>query len=334
MWKAGDTPWEENTDWKPYLDIENHILEQGFQENKSTVELDGYYCDLEKYIQMNKKDPNKQRPIKRISSVDINKRFRSKQRYILQKPELKPELAALGWTSAWSRFLLAAGVFSVIKNEELTERVEKAADGILEEGIKHDKQIEGKWIANELRKVKDEDRTIIGLCCVKLFTIESFLYPLLNEVLRESEVQNTGMECVHEFTTELGKSQGRTLGPFCSLLWFYLYENPSQRLTYIYRTASLTEKNINDYEKHKGEWMVWIDFSIATKSKTNALNSQENTIYEIKVRDGGVPGVIDVSTLSGYPSENEVLIIAGIPYEIKAINYDDQLKKYFIHIEL
>ncbi|CAF3544157.1 unnamed protein product [Rotaria socialis] len=334
MWSAGDAPWEQNDNWKPYSDVENRIIEQAHEENKSTIELDDYYIDLRKHFQTRKPTSNKHRPIKRVLLPDINKRFRPARRYVLQKPELTPELAALGWTAAWSRFLLAAGLFGVIKDAELVERVEKAADGIIEEAVKLEKRIEAEWIGNELKKVKAETREVIGVCCVTLFMMDSFLHTLLNQVLRESEVQSAGVRCAHEFTTESGKTHGRTLGPYCSLLWIYLYESPSQGLTYVYRTASLTKTTIDDYQKHIGKCMVWTDFSIATKCKTNALQSQENTIYEIKIRKGGVPGVMDVSTLTDYSAEKEVLIIAGIPFEIKAINYVEKLQKYFISIEL
>jgi hypothetical protein len=81
------------------------------------------------------------------------------------------------------------------------------------------KKNEAEWIANELRKVKHKGEKEISECCVKLYTIESFLYKLVNKVLREAVIEKAS--AFSEFVSETDKNYGRTLGPYC---WLY-YKN-------------------------------------------------------------------------------------------------------------
>jgi hypothetical protein len=86
---------------------------------------------------------------------------------------------------------------------------------------------EGKWLAQQWLKVKRfgndeiarlyvEASTEIGQMCFYLYTRESFLYKLINCVLREPYMRTD--------------AQLKTLGPFCYLLYRYLLMNPAHSL--------------------------------------------------------------------------------------------------------
>jgi len=45
-----------NTSWIPFADIDNEIVDEAFSKNRKKLELDDYYIDLDKCIQINKQD--------------------------------------------------------------------------------------------------------------------------------------------------------------------------------------------------------------------------------------------------------------------------------------
>lgn len=68
--------------------------------------------------------------------------------------------------------------------KNLPELVEKAACGVIVEGKLVGKKQEAMWMAEQLRKVKRKSMKEVGECCVRLYTLESFLYQKLNETMR------------------------------------------------------------------------------------------------------------------------------------------------------
>ena len=78
------------------------------------------------------------------------------------------------------------------------------------------KQSEGETIARTLREKKGLGMKEVWQCCAYIYTLESFLYKKLNEVMRLIGSEQ------HE---QVWKSKITTLGPFCLLLW----DNPFNR---------------------------------------------------------------------------------------------------------
>lgn len=67
FWQSNPNPWDEKEPkkWKRFSDFENNYIEEGFQRKQKEVEIDEYVIDLEWYVQFNKKDKERQRPIER-----------------------------------------------------------------------------------------------------------------------------------------------------------------------------------------------------------------------------------------------------------------------------
>ncbi|CAF1281963.1 unnamed protein product [Didymodactylos carnosus] len=160
--------------------IKNEIIEHAYQEGKmKQIQIDNEnIIDFEKYLQVNIKNPYKQKSIKRVTKID-NSQFN------------------------------------------------KAVMGILE-GEKLNKLHKAKWIANELKKVKEKDEKEIGKCCIRLYTMKSFLYKLLNRVMREADYISSNGYLM--FVSERDKIYGRTFGPFCLLLYRYLRDNRNNEI--------------------------------------------------------------------------------------------------------
>jgi hypothetical protein len=112
--------------------------------------------------------------------------------------------------------------------------------------------------------------------------MESFLYKLINQVMREAEYYTTDTYEV-KFLHENDKTYERTLAPFCRLLWDYLNLNaPLVSHIVLYRGATLTNDMINSYRKvigPDGQYCITFQsFSSTTKNRTKALGF-DNTLF-------------------------------------------------------
>lgn len=174
-------------------------------------------------------------------TINIDEYVRS-ERFTLQQPQLTSRSFSLkSYVGGMSRFLYASGYARTeyLPNDELDDFVEKAAAGIEEEGTKMGAKIVAQFMANELREQKGKGKEKIGECCIKLYTMESFLYKLFNQVMREAEVDDNDM---FSFVRDRDRNYGRTLGPYCSLLDIYLHITPRQNNIVVFRNIRLSKK--------------------------------------------------------------------------------------------
>ncbi|CAF4368509.1 unnamed protein product [Rotaria sp. Silwood2] len=136
------------------------------------------------------------------------------------------------------------------KRKTVSDVVEEAAQGITIEGTKLGKPCEAEWLAEQLRAVKYFGNMVeadmhtkfpptISQTCVYLYTKELFLYKLINSVLRNPET----------ITCE----QLKTLGPFSWLLCTYLKQSNTRNNLIVYRGATLTDQQRQEYIKREGE---------------------------------------------------------------------------------
>lgn len=332
MWKSNVDSWSniEPDEWKRYSDIENYIIESAYQQNKNEVELDDYCIDIGEQVQIMKQDSNKQRPIKRMT-VKIDEYVRS-ERFTLQQPQLTNKSFSLkSYIGGMSNFLYASGYARTehLSDDELEDFVEKAAAGIEEEGTKLGKKTDAQFMANELRQQKGKGKQKIGECCIKLYTMESFLYKLFNQVMREAEVKDNHR---FSFVLDRDKNYGRTLGPYCSLLCIYLRITPCQKDIVVFRSVILTDEVIDDYTKNVGKTIKWESFSSTTKNKQVALKFDGNTLFQIRIHPGSVYQCVDISSLSRYPHEEEVLLSPGIDINIDRVKFEQKINKYIIYM--
>ncbi|CAF2850753.1 unnamed protein product [Rotaria sp. Silwood2] len=169
LWKSNSDPSPINIEekWKRYSDIEMTIIENSYEKKYSHVELDNFIIDVKHLVQINKADSTKQRPIKRIS--DINLQCLREERFTLPSHNsLNTRRKSFGDEARWMSPKFIEEWIKRNPRITLTQRVEKAAQGILEEG-----RLLGK-------------------------IVECFLYKLLNKALSEedpSKVDTLGPFC-------------------------------------------------------------------------------------------------------------------------------------------
>ncbi|CAF1326024.1 unnamed protein product [Didymodactylos carnosus] len=327
MWKSNADPWEniETEGWKRYEDIENCMIESAFEQKKNQVELDDFWIDLKHQVQINKQDSNKQTPIKRVTNMSDDKYVR--ERFTNQQSALTAKSFRGNFMAT---FLANAGLWDVKISDEW---VEKAARGIEAEGEKLGRKTQAERIAIELRKVKGkEEKEILG-CCVKLYTIESFLYKLINKIMTEAGIEDV-FKGNYAFVSQKDESYARTLGPYCCMLFQYLCheEAPKQKNVTVFRSGNLTEEMIRDYKKNVGLRVLWEGFSSTTKNKEIALFYDGNTLFQIRIPSNPICQCVEISSLSEYPDEEEILLSPGTGIMIEKVEYDSKIKKHVIHL--
>ncbi|CAF3987147.1 unnamed protein product [Rotaria sp. Silwood2] len=321
LWKSNSNPWQTNIEeqWEKYSDIEMTIIENGYQNKYSHVELDNFIIDFKHLVQINKADSTKQRPIKRIS--DINLQCSREERFTLPSHNsLNTRRKSFGDEARWMSPKFIEEWIKRNPRITLTQRVEKAAQGILEEGRLLGKIVESQWLTEQLFEVKEKSWDEIALRCLFLYTRECFLYKLLNKALREEDL-----------------SKVDTLGPFCDFLWNSLSsENLKSKYQFtglVYRSASLELDEIDAYKNSiKKNPKEWLGFSSTSKNRALAEIYDGNTLFIINVPSQSQH--LDISTISNFPVEEEVLLGASTSFQIEHVKYDETTRKHHIYLRI
>ncbi|CAF4169281.1 unnamed protein product [Rotaria sordida] len=336
FWKSDDNPFSnmESSQWNQYSDVENIIIEEAFTTlKKPNVIFDDYHIDFEHRVQISNDDKSKQRPVKR---VEMNKDERCLREARFMPNPLVPTRSfheLVGFKKVFIDSFVESFDLKSINDWEKRkyEIIEKAMLGILHEGQLAGKQREAKWIIEQLEKVKDKTKTEIGKCCIYLYSLESFLYKILNQTMRLIGDKN------HE---NIWQNKIETLGPFAFLLYYYLsFENLNHRThTTVYRGAQLTNEMIAEYQhvaRSKDPRRSFQAFTSCSRNRTKAeqfgnalfiLNADKRTSYRTLN--------MDISSLSAYPDEEEILIRPGRSFKIERVEFDKTKQKHVIYLTL
>ncbi|CAF1074100.1 unnamed protein product [Didymodactylos carnosus] len=310
-WNSSYDPWSTSgkEEWTKYSDIQSEIIEEAFNGKSKTelAELDNYWINLKDSVQISKSDQNKQRPIQRVLIKRNENEGLREQRFFLPHP-LKPfnhnhRSNAYTFLSLWKKG-------KQLSNAEI---VEQAAVGIILEGKQLDEHRESQWIAEKLTAVKNKNRQEIYNCCIMLYTMECFLYKLINKALREND-----------------RSKEKTLGPFCYILfrsWFLDANNYRQQL---YRGVNTDENMVKSYNEATGETRCWDSFTSTSKSRKKA-ESFGNTLFTIDATNNTG---IDIAPSSRYPDEEEVLLPPGTVFQIIKVKPAPETGKTYIDLKL
>ncbi len=153
--------------------------------------------------------------------------------------------------------------------------------------------------------------------CVHLYTRESFLYRVLNTALRDSD-----------------HSKIETMGPLCFLIRNYSHVCQGFVGT-VYRGLDLSPSTITSYKQAVNMWRTWPSFTSTSKNRKMA-EIRGNTLFIITIRPIKFSSAVrayDISSISQFPSEEEVLLPAGVSFQI--INVDQKsYEKNIIEIEI
>lgn len=335
MWNASVNPFSnsDQTNWCPYSDVENIIIEAALASNTGHAMLDDYHIDIVNNRQISNHDDKEQRPIKRMVCDRNDKRLREARFISNPVAPDRPEDDLYGFIPLFIK--------EVVKDLNLTREqlpsknetvvpmiVEKAALGIFEEGKQIGKQREAHEIAKWLMKKKTGGMEEVWKCCAYLYSLESFLYKILNQIMQL--IGSKDQE-------EAWRSKVSTLGPFCLLLW----DNPFDRKMatqgkILYRGAQLSDNFINAFKadclKDPRPIHSFQPFISCTRNP-NLIEHCAN-VNALFIMELHVAFTADLSKISEYPHEEEELLFPGVSFTINKVEFDKKKNKQLIYLIL
>lgn len=321
FWRSDPDPFTKDqfNQWIRYSDVENSIIEEAFSVSKKPqVLLDDYHIDFEHRMQISNDDASRQRPVKRVTMKRNDERLREAR--FTANPVVPS--SSFHHLVGYKRIFTDSFVerFGLSQNVDWDERkrelVEKTMTGIVIEGKLAGKHCEAKWIVEQLEKVKEKSKGEIGACCVYLYTLESFLYKLVNQTMRLIGDRQ------HE---HIWKDRVDTLGPFTFLLNYYLsYENVTHRTSAaVYRGAQLSKEMIDEYRQAAHSKDARRSFQAFTSCSRNRQKAEQfgNVLFILKPKHRTSYRTLNmnITALSAYPTEEEVLIRPGRSFEVESV---------------
>jgi hypothetical protein len=211
--------------------------------------------------------------------------------------------------------------------DKTKEESQKEQDQAKEEFQKEQDQAkkDAKIFADRLRKMENKPLHEVMYCCVSLYTEPSFLYKLVNRVLREWGIRPKEDE-----------KKVSTLGPYCCMLRNFLHEDNDKIFYTVYRGAILKPEHVKEYKKSKRQIKTWLGFSSTSQNKEVA-KLFGNTLFVIEFKNDAAPCYPgrDISEESEFPHEEEVLLYPGVDFridDVKEINQGEL--KYIIDLSL
>lgn len=329
MWKSNPNPWSESETetWSHYSDIQNLIIEKAFSKKLPEAILDDYTINFTEQIQISHKNSYNRRPMKRVERQ--SKHLREER--FMDAPIVSKRLVGgeYGWISP---FIVEVRRYLGLTKEELPSKfpslipdlVEKAALGIIEEGKKLGKQCEAEEIAALLREQKNKGIKAVWKRCAYLYSLESFLYKKLNQIMRL--IGDKEQE-------EMWRSKVQTLGPFCLLLWDDPINTRMKTEMTLYRGANLKPEHLKIYKEMAKPPYEYRSFQAFTSCSRNRSKAEEfgNSLFIMKVE---FAFVTDISQLSQYKDEEEELLGPGVSFRVEVVELDRKTKKNIITLKL
>lgn len=190
--------------------------------------------------------------------------------------------------------------------------------GIILEGKLLKKELDAQRMADQLKNCGTSEEEIFS-CAIRLYSSASFLYTLLNDTLRSEDT-----------------SKADTLGPITWLLNAHIAQNTVVEGDEfnVYRGATLSEEMIGQYLEAVGKQIVWRGFTSTSKNRAVAEMFSGNALFIIRIKDESFGRRRDISSLSVYPDEEEVLLTANFVFRVEKVEQDETTdrRKYLIYM--
>ncbi|CAF0906140.1 unnamed protein product [Adineta steineri] len=335
MWQSnlGHLDKSQTAEWCRFPDVENAIIEEAFLAKKTYATLDNYHIDFEHLVQISDRSAEKERAIKRLVCSENERSIRADRLSINATDLVSPSDSLCdpyGWIST---FILAVRNDLNLGERQLPSTdetivpiiVQKAADGIIEEGMLLGKQCVADWMANQLVDRKDKGIKEVWKCCARLYSMASFLYEKLNEPMRLIGKKD------HE---HVWRSKVHTLGPFCLLLWDNPFSNkPNNEKHQLYRGINLSDTQIAAYKDHCQRPNTYYSFQAFTSCSRNRDLAElyGNVLFIMEVN---YAFTVDLQPFSNFYDEEETLITPGVCFTIQQVDFDKTTDKHVIYLNI
>ncbi|CAF3641568.1 unnamed protein product [Rotaria sp. Silwood1] len=218
-------------------------------------------------------------------------------------------------------------------------------EGLREEG-KTERENVVRDIMDSLNKIKDEcfrkrekkRMKELENYCAKLYTKQCFIYNTVNIALRDNDPNKI-----------------RTLGPYCFLLFNYVGRHPendvlshrlSQRslrptespLIRVFRGDYISTEMLQKYQQAAGDtskYFKGLSFISTSRDREVAEFFARNVVYIIELQHcPSKDQLVDLSTISDFPDEKEILFQPGVRFQVAQVKFDDTIRKHLVHINI
>ena len=327
MWQSNSDPWGEKVEpeYASYPFDENQIIESAFKNGKADVIInENYKIDLRRRIQINLNNSYKQRPVIRQLSNRENRRL---EQPIVATRSFREDINFHGCQFVVDWYRSATAIIEKGSNQIVEAIIKGLCD---EANVQPDREkalLDAETFVKQLRQVQYAKRIeTVQETCIKLYTEESFLCYIVNQVLRDND-----------------KTKSTALGPLCYLLYNYIGHCTKEQAKLVgnitlYRGERLSPSVMQEYIATAGLNAVWRWTQFVSTSKKREVAekfSDGNVLFVIHmvgqpVSDQGVC----VSLLSRYPEEEEVLLRPGVRFKIIKTSNEEETQKRIFHLEI
>ena len=323
----------ERKGWERYSDFQSDFIEECYQRNEFEIELNNFIINFNRNVQFKKDNQNNENAIKR-EEIDLNNYLREERFSFPENPSklfnnVNCKYSGSEFINQWGRkncniikrvldtdydsiiALAIEGIVNVLFSYK-TYMFIFLFLGILIEGRLLDKEFDAQQMVKQLQICHNRLDSLE--CVARLYSSNSFLYKLVNLTLRDDD-----------------RTKIDTLGPFCYLLQLHSHSTEHLNQKIVYRGMTLTNEMIEEYKKAVGTKIQWLSFTSTSKNRTVAEIYGLNALFIIQFIPNNPMGS-DLSSISPFPAEEELLFPAGQIFLIEKIEFDFKTSKHLIYM--
>ncbi|CAF1142584.1 unnamed protein product, partial [Adineta steineri] len=199
----------------------------------------------------------------------------------------------------------------ITERPAIKHELQLLATGLKKVGNELGKQPESEILIKSLFELMDLSSNEVCQECLRIYSMQTFLYSHLNQFLREAD-----------------HSKIKIYGPFVRLLCL-CFQHPSSVEVHgitVYRGMNLSLSMIDDYKEAAKNSISyrWSGFSSTSKSQEFAEFFDTNTVFIMQLKKiySRQKKAIDISDYSQFPEEEEILLRTGVEFTVENVNYD------------
>ncbi|UJR19692.1 hypothetical protein I4U23_022826 [Adineta vaga] len=356
MRKISDMPTTENqfiwiyrsdNQWIPFSETISSIIEEAFRSGSNEIFIEDIYrIDLNYFVKENIANESCKHAIGRrlrqnaIDSSIQEDEWRRCERFLFPLESVSNCSATIDTKYYGSPFIekwfliFTKGKHTVTFNfifpcliQGLQEEGRNEPKHILESIINTLEKVKNKTIGkNEKKRMKELEN-----CCAMLYTKPYFIYRTVNTALRDND-----------------QTKLLTIGPYCFLVFNYIgrhinepfsiHRHIQSKIITVFRGDYISEKMLEEYRHAVGnnsKYFKWLPFVSTSYEKDVAENFARNVLYIMKIRRHSSNDLYaDMSTISSFKDEKEIILQPGIRFQVENIELDFTKKFYLIYIHI
>jgi ubiquitin-conjugating enzyme E2 D len=211
-----------------------------------------------------------------------------------------------------------------ITDLNLDEELQSLAVALQKAGTDLDQEADIERLMDQLDMMFGMSAKEVVDGCLRMYTMQTFLYPQVNQFLRHTDTSK-----IHIY------------GSYVRLLCF-CFDHPTSVEVHsidVYRGMELPLSTLDAYRRASGSGTSfrWASFSSTSRNRRFVENYfQTNTLFIMHLRKIHMyeKKAIDISALSHYPDEEEVLLNAGVEFTVERIDYNEEYRRHEISLNV